>query len=212
MNQRIEIILGCMFSGKSTELIRRLSRYEAVGISTLLINSSLDTRTDNSVKTHDNVTKYAKKTTNLMSIVDTQEYLSNNVIGIDEAQFFPDLKEFVLYSENNKTLIIAGLDGDSERQPFGQILECIPLCDEVVKLTAMDMVSKDGTKAIFSKRISCDNDSKILIGADEKYLAVSRNNFLNNNIKPRLDVKVATYEPLEEQNLDEICYNKYGFS
>ena len=154
MNQRIEIILGCMFSGKSTELIRRLSRYEAVGISTLLINSSFDTRTDDGVKTHNNIIKNAKKTRNLMSIVNTDEYITNNVIGIDEAQFFPDLKEFVLYSENNKTIIIAGLDGDSDRQPFGEILECIPFCDEVVKLTALDMVSKDGTKAIFSKRIS----------------------------------------------------------
>ena len=179
MNQRKEIILGCMFSGKSTELIRRLSRYEAVGISTLLINSSFDTRTDDGVKTHNNIIKNAKKTRNLMSIVNTDEYITNNVIGIDEAQFFPDLKEFVLYSENNKTIIIAGLDGDSDRQPFGEILECIPFCDEVVKLTALDMVSKDGTKAIFSKRISCNNDNKILIGADDKYLAVSRYNFLN---------------------------------
>ena len=84
-----------MFSGKSTELIRRLSRYEAVGISTLLINSSFDTRTDDGVKTHNNIIKNAKKTRNLMSIVNTDEYITNNVIGIDEAQFFPDLKEFV---------------------------------------------------------------------------------------------------------------------
>ena len=200
MNPRIEIILGCMFSGKSTELIRRLSRYEAVGIPTLLINSSLDTRTDNNVKTHNNLTKSARKTKNLMSLVNSIEYLSNNVIGIDEAQFFTDLKEFVLYSENNKIIIIAGLDGDSDRQPFGQILECIPLCDEVVKLTAMDMLSKDGTKAIFSKRISDNNDSKILIGADEKYLAVSRNNFLKDDINF-----------LEEQNFNESSYNRYGF-
>ena len=200
MNPRIEIILGCMFSGKSTELIRRLSRYEAVGIPTLLINSSLDIRTDNNVKTHNNLTKSARKTKNLMSLVNSIEYLTNNVIGIDEAQFFTDLKEFVLYSENNKIIIIAGLDGDSDRQPFGQILECIPLCDEVVKLTAMDMLSKDGTKAIFSKRISNNNDSKILIGADEKYLAVSRNNFLKDDINL-----------LEEQNFDESSYNRYGF-
>ena len=82
-----------MFSGKSTELIRRLSRYESVGIPTLLINSSLDTRTDNNVKTHNNLTKSARKTKNLMSLVNSIEYLSNNVIGIDEAQFFTDLKD-----------------------------------------------------------------------------------------------------------------------
>ena len=61
MSGRIEIILGCMFSGKSTELIRRLSRYDAVGITTLLINSELDSRTGKSVKTHTNIEKKAIK-------------------------------------------------------------------------------------------------------------------------------------------------------
>jgi len=149
MIKRIEIILGCMFSGKSTELLRRLSRYQAINIDTLLINHLFDTRTGNSIKTHDNLEKKALKVKTLMEIVNTDEYLNSNVIGIDEAQFFTDLKEFVLYSEKNKTIIIAGLDGDSNREPFGEILNCIPLCDEVVKLTAMDMMKNDGTKAIF---------------------------------------------------------------
>ena len=75
-------------------------------------------------------------------------------------------------------IIIAGLDGDSNREPFGQILECIPLCDEVVKLNAMDMVSNDGTPAIFTKRIVPD-ESQICIGAKGDYIAVSRVNYLN---------------------------------
>tara|TARA_B100001094_G_C18009959_1_gene709574 strand:+ start:123 stop:707 length:585 start_codon:yes stop_codon:yes gene_type:complete len=194
MIKRIEIILGCMFSGKSTELLRRLSRYEAINIDTLLINHSFDTRTGNSIKTHDNLEKKALKVKTLMEIVNTNEYLNSNVIGIDEAQFFTDLKEFVLYSEKNKTIIIAGLDGDSNREPFGEILNCIPLCDEVVKLTAMDMMKNDGTKAIFSlkKKIinrECTPDelntfnNSIDIGSEDKYLAVSRDNFLQTKDK-----------------------------
>ena len=88
-----------------------------------------------------------------MDIIETDDYINCDIIGIDEAQFFNDLKEFVLYSERNKSVIISGLDGDSNREPFGQILDCIPLCDSVEKLTAMDMTSKDGTPAIFTKRI-----------------------------------------------------------
>ena len=68
-------------------------------------------------------------------------------------RFFNDLYEFVLKcEEKDKKVIMSGLDGDSNRKPFGQILNCIPLCDSVVKLTAMDMIDKDGSEAIFSLR------------------------------------------------------------
>lgn len=174
---RIEIILGCMYSGKSTELIRRCMRYEAIGKNVLLVNHSLDTRTDDSIKTHNNQKEKAIKVSNLMSIVNMVEYIDSEVIGIDEAQFFEDLYEFVIYSEKfNKFVIISGLDGDFERKPFGQILQCIPLCDSVVKLSAMDMVDKDGSPAIFSKRI-VNSENQLLIGATDSYIAVSRKNY-----------------------------------
>ena len=54
---------------------------------------------------------------------------------------------------------------------------CIPLCDEVVKLTAMDMLCHDGTPAIFTKRISEDKE-QVCVGSNDKYLAVSRQNYL----------------------------------
>jgi len=179
---RIEIILGCMFSGKSTELLRRISRYDAINNSILLINSTKDTRTGKSIKTHNNDVKTALKLDNLMELFNKdnlESYNNAKVIGIDESQFFPDLLKFIEQSErDDKIIIIAGLDGDSNRKPFGQILSCIPLCDTIVKLKAMDMISKDGTPAIFTKRI--DNSSEqIYIGAKNKYLAVSRKNYLS---------------------------------
>ena len=101
-----------------------------------------------------------------------------DVIAVDESQFFGDLHSFCLICEiEDKILIIAGLDGDSNRQPFGEIMRCIPLCDTVVKLTAMDMISKDGTVAIFSKRIGAGDDV-INVGGADKYVAVSRENYL----------------------------------
>ena len=182
MNTRVEIILGCMFSGKSTELLRRCNRYRAIGKNIILINHVVDTRTDSSIKTHDGTKNEAIKLTNLMSLIQDKQYRNilyeSSVIGIDEAQFFDDLVEFVLAIERlNKIVIIAGLDGDSKRQPFGQILQCIPLCDTVVKLTAMDMVKKDGSAAIFTKRVNQDKQT-VLVGAEESYQAVSRESFL----------------------------------
>jgi len=186
-----EIILGCMFSGKSTELIRRISRYQSIGMTVLCINHSLDTRAaGDTIKTHNHDTNLisALKTSALMSITETEAFTNADVIGVDESQFFKDLYQFVLFVEKcNKTLIISGLDGDYKREPIGDILKCIPLCDTVVKLTAFDMIDKDGSTAIFTKRISKpvgsadsiepEEEEQISIGGSEKYLAVSRKNF-----------------------------------
>jgi thymidine kinase len=176
---KVEIILGPMFSGKSTELIRRTSRLEAIGKNIVYINHVYDTRTDDYIQTHSNTKKLAKKLANLVDLAD-DELRNAEVIAIDEAQFFGDLYSFVLYCEkHNKHVIIAGLDGDYNRKQFGQILECIPLCDSVVKLTAMDMIDKDGTEAIFSKRIT-NSENTVEIGAADKYVAVSRKNYLRD--------------------------------
>lgn len=177
VNTRIEIILGCMYSGKSTELLRRCHRYEAIGKKVMLINHQNDIRTGDSVMTHRNETTDAIKTDKLVPIIDNETFKKCDIIGIDEAQFFDDLLEFVKCVEiHNKIIIISGLDGDSNREPFGQILQCIPYCDEVVKLTAMDMVDKDGTPGIFTKRI-VDNSDRILVGATNYFIAVSRKNY-----------------------------------
>lgn len=159
----LDIILGCMYSGKSTELHRRVSRFKAVGIRTLTLTSTLDTRSDcpNRIDT-------------LREILHTEAYEHARVIAVDEAQFFPDLLEFVRETErDNKKIILAGLDGDYRRRPFGQILACIPLCDSVVKLTALDA---DGSEAIFTYR-STDTHSQIhTVNSD--YIPVSRANYL----------------------------------
>ena len=177
-NTRIEVILGCMFSGKSTELIRRTDRYRAIGKSVLLINHKYDKRTDDSIQTHSKLKKTAMKVSNLCDVIESKEFKQADVIGIDEAQFFPDLLSFVLSAEkHNKIIIVAGLDGDYQRRPIGEILQVIPLCDEVVKLNAMDMIDKDGSPGIFSKRI-VDGDNQVLVGANECYKAVSRKNYL----------------------------------
>jgi len=175
---RIEIILGPMFSGKSTELMRRCSRKEVIGESVCYINHTFDTRTGDFVQTHAQHRKDAIKLSKLFDIPN-DIFNKSSVFGIDEAQFFPDLYDFCLHcEENNKTVIMSGLDGDSNRKPFGQILNCIPLCDSVVKLTSMDMIDKDGSEGIFSLRLNNQVTDQVLVGAQDKFVASSRKNYL----------------------------------
>ncbi len=174
-----------MFSGKSTELIRRISRFQSINKPVLCINHEIDVRAEpNSIKTHEGKSIPAIKTNKLRSITSTEEYIKAEVIGIDEAQFFDDLHEFVLFAESeNKSLIICGLDGDFQRKPIGQILNCIPLADSVLKLKALDMISKDGTPAIFTKRKNTvNNTDQILVGGKDEYLAVSRKNYIQKAV------------------------------
>jgi thymidine kinase len=175
------MFIGPMFSGKSTELMRQVSRYKAIGKRLLVINHTNDTRTGESIKTHDNVKHKAVKISNLLLLITKNMLKDIDIIAVDEAQFFPDLKEFILNVERtNLILYIAGLDGDSVRNPFGQILDCIPLCDSVVKLRALDMIDCDGhTKAPFTMRVKDTTGSQIQIGAKDYYKAVSREHYLN---------------------------------
>ena len=178
---RLEIIMGCMFSGKSTELIRRLKRYKAIGENVLIINSATDTRSDEQViKTHDEVTFNCIKIDNLKDIFSNEDFLKSKIIGIDEGQFFKDLYDFVLLTLHNfeKHIIIASLDGDSNQHIFGQTLSLIPLADDVSKLKALCMECNDGTPAPFSKRNIISSEQE-LVGAKGVYNAVCRKHLFN---------------------------------
>ena len=176
MNGRLELIIGCMFSGKSTELIRRLKRYKAIDKNVLVINSAKDTRsTEQVLKTHDGVTFNCIKTNNLNEVFMSKDFRNIEIVGIDEGQFFEGLYDFVLNAlQLDKHVIIASLDGDSDQRTFGETLSLIPIADDVVKLKAFCMECNDGTSATFSKRILMKNEGQELVGADEYYRAVCR--------------------------------------
>lgn len=173
----MELIIGPMYSGKSTELIRRCNKYEAIQKRIVIFNHIFDTRCENnSIQTHSKTTKEAIKTQKLIPHI--EHIVSYDIIAIDEAQFFDDLFEFLIYIERlNKVVIVAGLDGDSHRKPFGQILNCIPLMDRVTKLNAMCMVKKDGSAAAFTKKLD-PNNLLIDIGSTDKYISVCREKYL----------------------------------
>ena len=169
---RIEIIMGCMFSGKSTELIRRLKRHRAINESILVINSAKDTRSANEViKTHNSDTFECVKVSDL-SLLESVD-VDVDVVAIDEAQFFTGLREFVQrVGPRVKRIILAGLDGDFLQRPFGELFDIIPLADEVLKLHALCMVCKDGTLAPFTRRFCEDTTTQELVGDHDIYKAV----------------------------------------
>jgi thymidine kinase len=93
---------------------------------------------------------------------------------INEGQFFDDLYDCVIdMLKENKQVYIAGLDGDFERKKFGQILDLIPHCDEVTKLTSLCSICKNGKPGIFSLRLS--RETKQTVVGSDNYIPVCRN-------------------------------------
>jgi len=136
----LHIYLGPMYSGKTTKLIE-LSR-------DVDDKCVVDYRTGvlTQLVTHDGVTSDAFQTTTLDNVPKAQ------TLFINEAQFFTGLKEFVVERLLEKTTIyLFGLDGCSSQKKFGDILDLIPYCDTVTKLTAK---CSCGKPAIFSKRLT----------------------------------------------------------
>jgi thymidine kinase len=80
--------------------------------------------------------------------------LNAEFVLINEAQFYPDLVEFIQMFKN-KNIYVYGLDGDFKQEKIGHILDIIPLCDSVTKLRATCVC---GEPAIFSKRLSQETD------------------------------------------------------
>ncbi len=106
---------------------------------------------------------------------------SVDLVAIDEAQFFEDLVEFYMnfVEVDKKSLIVAGLNGTSDRESFGDITRLIPYCDNVEFIKPFCVrcsESKKITPAIFSKRLCVDTNA-ICIGGGESYIPVCREHF-----------------------------------
>ncbi|XP_012891518.1 PREDICTED: thymidine kinase, cytosolic isoform X2 [Dipodomys ordii] len=167
---QIQVILGPMFSGKSTELMRRVRRFQIAQHKCLVVKYAKDTRYSSHFSTHDRNTMEALPACQLRDVV--QEAMSVAVVGIDEGQFFPDIVEFCETMANNgKTVIVAALDGTFQRKAFGAILNLVPLAESVVKLTAVCM--ECFREASYTKRLGLEKEVEVIGGAD-KYHSVCR--------------------------------------
>jgi thymidine kinase len=203
----LELILGPMFSGKTSRIVEIYKQCEFCNISVVVINHTIDNRYDDELlSTHDKVKIPCIKTERLSyvwsdsiniepklhmderdlnSIPHIQQKIkvaTSDVILINEGQFFEDLYEVVVEMlKQNKKIYICGLDGDFERKKFGQILDLIPLCDKVTKLTSLCSLCKNGTPGIFSMRLTHETDQTV-VGSDN-YIPVCRKCYSNKNIQ-----------------------------
>ena len=177
----LEIILGPMFSGKTTQLIQHYKKNTYIGKTVCVINYSDDTRYhDAMLSTHDKIMIpciFSKK----LGDVDDQLVSAADVIIINEGQFFDDLFEFVIemVEGKNKSVYVCGLDGDFKRNRFGKMLDLIPYCNTVTKLNSLCSICKDGTPGIFSHRITKET-SQVVIGSDN-YQPLCRECYKNQN-------------------------------
>ena len=171
----LDLIIGPMFSGKTTELIARAKELKSMGTNVLCINHVVDTRysCDAKIVSHCNEWIEAIRTDNLMSSFVTEQVEKHDVVIIEEGQFFDDLYEFVMYCVNGfgKHVIVAGLDGTYQQRPFKNTIDLVPFADNLTKLYGSCHIC--GKRAPFSKRL-IDQQGDVVIGAYGVYACVCR--------------------------------------
>lgn len=199
----LELIIGPMFSGKTSRLVEVYNQCQFCDIPVAAINHDIDNRYDQdpSIVTHDQIKIPCIKTNSLKNIwkpdikglsdsTGITSQLNGNcliikyskVILINEGQFFEDLFEVVNDMINHgKQVYVCGLDGDFERKKFGQILDLIPLCDKVTKLTSLCSKCKNGTPGIFSMRLT--NEKEQTIVGSQNYIPVCRGCYMAKKLE-----------------------------
>jgi len=173
------LILGCMFSGKSTAIIHYARKYKAIKKKILIIKHIYDNRyADNHISSH-NLDKEPCITMNdLNNSFDDDKYKNADIIIIEEAQFFKSLVIPInkMVDIHNKTVIVCGLNGDFKRNNFGDIRNLLPYVDNIHYCKALCSICNNGTEAIFSKKIT-DNNNQVDIGSNDSYIPVCREHY-----------------------------------
>lgn len=169
---RIEVICGSMFSGKTEELIRRLKRAKFAKQRVEIFKPALDVRySEENVVSHDSTSIASTPIDSSTSILLFTSEI--DVVGIDEAQFFDEglINVCNQLADNGIRVIIAGLDMDYQRVPFGPIPSLCAIADEVTKVHAICV--KCGQLAYASHRM-VKNDKRVLLGEKDEYEPLCR--------------------------------------
>jgi thymidine kinase len=172
---QIEVICGSMFSGKTEELIRRLTRARLAKQHVEIFKPSVDTRYhDTHVVSHDETSIRSTPVGFAGDIL----LLSGtcDVVGIDEAQFFDEeiVRVVQLLANQGKRVILAGLDMDFEGKPFDPMPKLMAIAEYVTKVHAICM--QCGDLAAFSYRLSTAKE-KVMLGEKDSYEARCRKCF-----------------------------------
>jgi len=168
----IEVIAGCMFSGKTEELIRRIRRAQIARQEVAIFKPRIDTRYSN-----DHIVSHSELKIPSTVVERPDEILKAaekaQVVGIDEAQFFDmsivDVAEQL--ANEGKRVIIAGLDQDYRGKPFEPIPQLLAVAEYITKTLAICVIC--GNPADRTQRTTEANE-RVLVGAKDSYEARCR--------------------------------------
>lgn len=168
----IEVITGCMFSGKTEELIRRLRRAKIAKQKVVIFKPIIDTRySSNSIVSHSEQSLPSILIKDVNEILDLVE--DAQVIGIDEAQFFSNDLIGVCnkLADEGKRVIVAGLDMDYKGIPFEPIPQLLSIAEYITKSLAICVVC--GNPADRTQRKTSSSE-RVVVGAADVYEARCR--------------------------------------
>ena len=175
----LEVICGPMFSGKTTELVRRVERSKIAGIETKVFKPVIDNRYDEeNIVCHNELEIKAKPVESLKEVL---KYVDSGVVvGLDEIQFF-DEKELLdtinVLVDHNCRVIAAGLDLDFRGEPFEPTVSLMAQAEYVNKLRAVCKICGEPasrTQRIIDGLPASYDDARIVVGSDERYEARCR--------------------------------------
>ncbi len=177
----IEVICGSMFSGKTEELLRRLRRAKIAKQSVEIFKPKIDVRfSTEEIVSHDRNSIHSTPVDHSSNIL----LLSSEVkvVGIDEAQFFDAglVNVCQQLADQGVRVIIAGLDMDFKRVPFGPMPGLCAIADDVTKVHAICV--KCGSLANYSHRIVA-GDKQVMLGELEEYKPLCRVCYLEQTSK-----------------------------
>lgn len=168
----IEVIAGCMFSGKTEELIRRLRRAQIARLDVKIFKPRIDIRYSSC-----DIVSHSEQSLPSILVDNAQEILTLSdeaqVVGIDEAQFFTtDLIDVCNKLANQgKRVIIAGLDQDYRGIPFEPMPQLLAIAEYITKTLAICVVCGNPADKTQRKVISTE---RVLVGAADSYEARCR--------------------------------------
>lgn len=168
----IEVIAGCMFSGKTEELIRRLRRAQIAKQNVKIFKPKIDNRYSQT-----SIVSHSEQSLPSILVTDAKEIfsLSNDakVVGIDEAQFFShELIEICDQLANNgKRVIVAGLDQDYQGIPFEPMPQLLAIAEYITKALAICVVCGNPADKTQRKTGSAE---RVIVGAADIYEARCR--------------------------------------
>lgn len=168
----IEVITGCMFSGKTEELIRRLKRAKYAKQNILVIKPKIDTRYSDTM-----IVSHSDRSFPSIMVDDAKDIPNKarnyDVIGIDEAQFFSmDLVDICNKLANDgKRVVVAGLDQDYTGKPFEPMPQLLATAEFITKTLAICV--ECGNPADRTQR-KVAKDERVLVGASDLYEARCR--------------------------------------